>query len=210
MQKSWHNVDRERDHGARRETAMEHHKGSCLVPGQGDAPHREGEPSRHRVLQHHSTLLDRGAGRLARLVLVGCLFVILAGGALLLQPPAAQAATRGPTLGHPLAPMVALHPKGDDDDDDGGCSVHSRSCSVMPPSCSFGCSVVQPPCSFGCSVVQPPCSFNCSVVQPVCTPVVEVVQVPVIKTVTIIRDGVVCVVKVVVPVTVKKIVLVCG
>ena len=188
MQKSWHNVDRGRDHDARRETAMEHHKGSCLVPGQGDAPHREGEPSRHRVLQHNSTLLDRGAGRLARLVLVGCLFVILAGGALLLQPPAAQAATRGPTLGHPLAPMVALHPKGDDDDDDGGCSVHSRSCSVMPPSCSFGCSVVQP----------------------VCTPVVEVVQVPVIKTVTIIRDGVVCVVKVVVPVTVKKIVLICG
>jgi hypothetical protein len=39
---------------------------------------------------------------------------------------------------------------------------------------------------------------------------VEVVQVPVIKTVKIIRDGVVCVVEVVVPVTVKKVVLVCG
>ena len=189
---------------------MEHHKGSCPGPSQGDASHREGEPTRQRVLQHHSTPLARGAGRLARLVLVGCLFVILAGGALLLQPPAAQAATRVPTLGHPLAPMVALHPKGDDDDDDGGCSVHSRSCSVMPPSCSFGCGVVQPPCSVSCSVEQPPCSFGCGVVQPVCTPVVQVVQVPVIKTVTIIRDGVVCVVKVVVPVTVKKIVLVCG
>ena len=139
---------------------MEHHKGLCLGPSQGDAPRREREPTGHRVLRHHSTHLDRGAGRIARLVLVGCLFVILAGGALLLQPSAVHATTRAPTLRHPLPPMVALHPKG--------------------------------------------------VVQPVCTPVVQVVQVPVIKTVKIIRDGVVCVVKVVVPVTVKKIVLVCG
>jgi hypothetical protein len=215
---------------------MEHHKGSCPGHSQGDAPHREGEPTRQRVPQHHSRPLDRGAGRLVRLVLVGCLLVILAGGALLLQPRAVQAATQAPTLGHPLAPtlghplapMVAVHPSGDDDDDDdddGNCSFN---CSVVPPPCSFNCSVVPPPCSFSCSPCSfdcspcsfdcspcsfscSPCSFSCSVVPPVCKPVVRVVQVPVLKTVKIIRVGhVIKVIKVVVPVTKTKIVLVCG
>jgi hypothetical protein len=47
-------------------------------------------------------------------------------------------------------------------------------------------------------------------VQPVCTPVEHVVQVPIIKTVKTIQDGLVTkVVKVVVLVTVRKIVWVC-
>jgi hypothetical protein len=143
------------------------------------------------VLRPHSTSLGLGSGRLVRLFLVGCLLGMLAGGAFLLQPPAVQAAARAPTLGHPLVPTVAVHPKGDDD---GDCSVLSRRCSVMPP-----------PCSFSCSVMPPPCSFSCSVVQPVCTPVAQVVQVPIITTVKISDKEVkVCVLE-----TVTKIVWIC-
>jgi hypothetical protein len=171
---------------------MDRHNGSGLRHSLGDAPQREGEPTPDRVLRPHSTSLGLGSGRLVRLFLVACFLGILAGGALLLQLSAVQAAAQAPTLGHPLVLRVALHPKGDDD---GNCSVLSLSCSVMPP-----------PCSFSCSVEQPPCSFSCSVEQPVCRPVVHVVRVLIIKAVRIFDEEF----KVLVPKTETMIVLVCG
>src|SRR5919204_940370 len=163
---------------------MDRHNGSGLRHSVGDAPQREREPTPDRVLRPHSTSLGLGSGRLVRLFLVGCLLGILAGGTLLLQPSTVQAAAQASTLGHPLVPMGAVHPK---DDDDGDCSVFSLSCSVMPSPCS----------GF---------SLSCSVVQPVCTPVVRVVRVLIIKTVRIFDEEV----KVLVPKTETEIVLVCG
>jgi hypothetical protein len=160
---------------------MDRHNGSGLRHSLGDAPQREGESTPDRVLRPHSTSLGLGSGRLVRLFLVACFLGILAGGALLLQLSAVQAAAQAPTLGHPLVLRVALHPKGDDD---GNCSVLSLSCSVMPP----------------------PCSFSCSVEQPVCRPVVHVVRVLIIKAVRIFDEEF----KVLVPKTETMIVLVCG
>src|SRR5437764_3088029 len=106
---------------------MHRYKGSWRRHSLADAPPKETESTPDRVLRHHSTSLSSGAGRLARLFLVGCLLVILAGGVPLLRPPAVHAAQAAHTLGW-AAPLSSRN-------HDGDCTVFMFNCDEQQQEC---------------------------------------------------------------------------
>ena len=162
---------------------MQRYKGFWRRHSLGDAPQRETESTPGRVLRCHSTSLSSGAGRLARLSLLGCLLVILTGGAPLLRPSAVHAAQAAPTLGR-AAPLSSRQHDGDGW---GTCSVAWFTCDQ--------------------SQQQQACIEPAPVVHVVQVPVVRVVKVvQVVQEVKVVKVFVPVEKKVFVPVPVEKVV----
>ena len=106
---------------------MHRHKGSWRRHSLGDAPQRETESTLDHVLRHYSTSLRSGAGRLARLFLVGCLLAILIGGVPLLRPSAVHAVQAAHTRGWATPLSSRNH--------DWDCSVVMFNCEEQQQEC---------------------------------------------------------------------------